>query len=292
MMVTTKSSAIISKTGWYILLIIIAMIFVLPLLFMVVSSLKPEMQLLADTSSLRAFLPVGNLSFDNFLAAFKRAPIPLFLFNSILVTLVTVVLGMLLNSMAAFSFTFLQWKGRNIIMAIIVATFIVPFETIAVPLLLLVNKLPWISAQGLVIGWMNSYHVQIIPFLAYSFQVFLFYQFFREIPKDLVEAARIDGANWLQIYTRVVIPVSSPVIATAAILRSLDMWNQYLWPLMVVQSEKFRPVMIGLQYFFQLDIAWAEIMAYLSIITVPIIIFYLGMQKTFIESIASTGIKG
>jgi len=289
---TTKDSKIGNKLGWYILLIIIAMIFVLPLLFMVVSSLKPEMQLLMDTSSIRAFLPVGSLSFDNFAAAFQRAPISLFLFNSILVTFVTVILGMILNSMAAFSFTFLQWKGRNIVMAIIIATFIIPFETIAVPLLLLVNKLPWISSEGFVIGWMNSYHVQIIPFLAYSFQVFLFYQFFREIPKELIEAARIDGANWIQVYARVVLPVSSPVIATAAILRSLDMWNQYLWPLMVVQSERYRPVMIGLQYFFQLDIAWAEIMAYLSMITVPIIIFYLAMQKTFIESIASTGIKG
>jgi len=289
---TTKDSKIGNKLGWYILLIIIAMIFVLPLLFMVVSSLKPEMQLLMDTSSIRAFLPVGSLRFDNFAAAFQRAPISLFLFNSILVTFVTVILGMILNSMAAFSFTFLQWKGRNIVMAIIIATFIIPFETIAVPLLLLVNKLPWISSEGFVIGWMNSYHVQIIPFLAYSFQVFLFYQFFREIPKELIEAARIDGANWIQVYARVVLPVSSPVIATAAILRSLDMWNQYLWPLMVVQSERYRPVMIGLQYFFQLDIAWAEIMAYLSMITVPIIIFYLAMQKTFIESIASTGIKG
>lgn len=292
MTITTNSSTILNRFGWYFILIIIAMIFVLPLLFMVVSSLKPEMQLLMDTSSVRAFLPIGSLSFDNFAAAFQRAPISLFLFNSILVTFITVVLGMILNSMAAFSFTFLQWKGRNIVMAIIIATFIIPFETIAVPLLLLVNKLPWLSSDGIVIGWMNSYHVQIVPFLAYSFQVFLFYQFFREIPKELIEASRIDGANWMQVYARVVIPVSSPVIATAAILRSLDMWNQYLWPLMVVQSERFRPVMIGLQYFFQLDIAWAEIMAYLSIITVPIIIFYLAMQKTFIESIASTGIKG
>ncbi len=289
---TLKRTVVLNKTGWYALLVIIAMIFVLPLLFMVVSSFKPEMQLLKDTSSLRALLPVGSLSFDNYLAAFKRAPIPLFLMNSIIVTFLTVTIGMFINSMAAFSFTFLHWKGRNIMLAVIIATFIIPFETIAVPLLLLVNKLPWLSSEGFVIGWLNSYHVQIIPFLAFSFQVFLFYQFFREIPDDLVEAARIDGAGWFQIYAKIIIPVSGPVIATASILRSLDMWNQYLWPLMVVQSERFRPVMIGLQYFFQLDIAWAEIMAYLSTITVPIIIFYLAMQKTFIESIASTGIKG
>ena len=82
------------------------------------------------------------------------------------------------------------------------------------------------------------------------------------------------------------------MIATATILRSLDMWNQYMWPLLVVQSERYRPVMVGLQYFFQLDIAWGEIMAYLTTITVPIIILYLCLQRTFIESIASTGVKG
>ena len=285
-------NAILNRTGKYALLVLIALVFVLPLVFMVVSSFKPELQLLRDTSSFRAFLPVGELSFQNYVDAFDRAPIPRFLFNSILVTLVTVLLGMFINSMAAFSFTFLKWRGQNAILAVIIATFIIPFESIAIPLLLLVNKLPSITSEGFVIGWLNSYHVQIIPFLAYSFQIFLFYQFFREIPRVLVEASRIDGARWFQIYARIVIPISGPVIATAAILRSLDMWNQYLWPLIVVQSEKFRPVMIGLQYFFQLDIAWAEIMAYLSTITIPIIICYLVIQRTFIESIASTGIKG
>lgn len=281
-----------NRTGSYLLLILVAMVFVLPLLFMVVSSLKPEMQLLQDTSSIRAFIPVGDISLNNYFDAFERAPIFLFLFNSILVTVVTVVLGMIINSLAAFSFTFLHWKGKGIILSVIIATYIIPFETIAIPLFLLVNKLPWISSEGFVIGWLNTYHVQIIPFLAYSFQIFLFVQFFKEIPNDLVEAARIDGAGWWMIYGKIIIPVSGPVIATAAILRSLDMWNQYLWPLIVVQSEKFRPVMIGLQYFFQLDIVWSEIMAYLSMITVPIVIFYLILQRTFIESIASTGIKG
>lgn len=271
---------------------IVAAIFILPILFMVMSSLKPELQLFRDTESLRAFLPVGDISIANYTAAFIRAPILLFLFNSLFVTASTVFLGLVVNSLAGFSFHFLRWKGKTIILSIVIALFIIPFETIAIPLLLLVNELPYISFDGLTTGWLNTYHVQIIPWVAFPFQIFLFYQFFREIPRDLIEAARIDGAGWLQIYLRVVIPVSGPVIATAAVLRSLEMWNQYLWPIITIQSERYRPVLVGLQYFFQLDIAWAEVMAYLTIITIPVLVFYFSLQRVFIESIASTGIKG
>lgn len=273
----------------YLVLTIISLVFVMPLVFMVVSSLKPDLQLLRDTSSLKAFIPYGEISLNNYLEAFHRVPIIRFLFNSMLITSTTVILGIGINSMAAFSFVFLRWKGRNLILSIIIATYIVPFESIAIPLLLLVNKLPRLGGST---GWLNSYHVQIIPLLAYSFQIFLFHQFFKEIPADLVEASVIDGAGWFKIYRTIILPLSGPVIATAAILRSLDMWNQYMWPLLVVQSERYRPVMVGLQYFFQLDIAWGEIMAYLTTITVPIIILYLCLQRAFIESIASTGVKG
>jgi len=293
MIVESKFREYRTKFLLYVVLVMFAAIFVLPLIFMIMSSLKPNLQMLRDTASLRAFIPVGDISLSNYVGAFNTAPILLFMFNSILITVVTVLVGLVVNSLAAFSFHFLRWRGRHLILSIIIATFIVPFETIAVPLLLLVNKLPWIGPEGFTQGWLNSYHVQIIPLLAWPFQIFLFYQFFREIPNDLVEAAHIDGAGWFKIYCQVVIPVSGPVIATASILRSLDMWNQYMWPMMVVQSERFRPVLIGLQYFFQLGfVDWSEIMAYLSVVTLPIIIFYLLMQRAFIESIASTGIKG
>ena len=109
---------------------------------------------------------------------------------------------------------------------------------------------------------------------------------------ELLEAAKIDGASWWQIYRRVIVPISGPVFATAAILTVLPMWNQYLWPLMVVQSEEIRPVMVGLQYYFQLSIAWGEVMAFLSIITIPVLIIFLALQRTYIESIAESGIKG
>ncbi|WP_073330674.1 carbohydrate ABC transporter permease [Wenxinia saemankumensis] len=276
----------------YLVLILVAAIFVLPLLFMVMSSFKPDAQLLNDTSSLRAFLPVGDLTLENYREAFDRAPVRLFVLNSVLVTGVTVLLALIVCSLAAFAFVYMNWRGRDVVLSIILATLIVPFETIAIPLLLIVSKLPWIGLDGIETTWLNTYRVQIIPWIADGLTVFLFVQYFKDLPGELIEAARVEGASWVQIYWRVVMPLAGPVIATAAILKFLLMYNQYLWPLIVVQQEQYRPVMVGLQYFFQLDTAWGEIMAYLTMITVPVLAFYLVLQRAFIASIASQGVKG
>ena len=286
----TRKSLIIALR--YLLLILISAIFIFPILFMVVSSLKPDMQLLRDSGSLRAFLPTGDISLNNYADAFKRVPMVQFAFNSIFTTTVTVLASVVLNSMAAFSFAFLRWRGKALILTLIIATFIVPFEVVAIPMLLIVNGLPWLGPAGIEIGWLNSYHVQIIPFMADSLGIFLFYQYFRDLPEELIEAARIDGAGAWQIYTRIIMPIAGPILATVAILKFLGMWNAYLWPLMVIRSEELRPIMVGLQYFFQLDTAWGEIMAYLSVVTIPVLLFYLALQRAFIESIAATGIKG
>lgn len=277
----------------YLVLVLVAMVVLFPLIFMIVSSLKPDQQLLSDTGSLRAFLPAGDISLNNYYEAFERAPIGKFVLNSVIVTVVTVSLSLLLCSLAAFSFTYLDWAGRGFLLSVVLATLIIPFETIAIPLLLLVSKLPWIGVEGIEYGWLNSYRVQIIPWIADALTIILFVQYFKDLPKELIEAARVEGATWWQIYRRVVMPLSGPVIATAAILKTLKMYNeQYLWPLISVQSEDYRPIMIGLQYFFQLNIAWGEVMAYLSLITVPVLVFYLVLQRAFIASIASTGVKG
>jgi multiple sugar transport system permease protein len=276
----------------YLVLCLIALIFVFPLVFMINSSFKPDSQLLADTSSLRAFLPVGDISLNNYFGAFRRAPVGLFVLNSVLVTGVTVLLSLLICSLAAFSFAFLRWKGRDVLLSIVIATLIIPFETIAIPLLLLVSKLPWIGLDGLHWGWLNTYRVQIIPWIADGLTIFLFVQYFKGLPGELIEASRVEGANWWQVYYRVVMPLSGPVLATAAILKFLIMYNQYLWPLIVVQQESYRPVMVGLGYFFQLNVAWGQVMAYLTLITVPVLVFYLLLQRAFIASIASTGVKG
>lgn len=276
----------------YAVLVLIALIFIFPLVFMVVSSLKPDQQLLNDTGSFAAFLPVGDISLDNYSDAFKRAPVGLFIFNSVLVTGVTVLLSLAVCSIAAFAFVFINWRGRELVLTAILATLIVPFETIAIPLLLIASKLPWVGFDGVTFGWLNSYQVQIVPFIADGLTIFLFVQYFKDLPGELIEAARVEGATWWQVYRRIVMPLAGPVLATAAILKFLVMYNQYLWPLMVVQEEGYRPVMVGLQYFFQLNRAWGEIMAYLSMITVPVLAFYLFLQRAFIASIASTGVKG
>jgi multiple sugar transport system permease protein len=292
MAITSPDNRGLRLTVRYLVLVLIALIFCFPLVFMIVSSFKPDLQLLQDSGNIRAFLPVGDLSTDNYFAAFQRAPIGLFIFNSVLVTAVTVILSLFLCSTAGFAFTFMEWRGRKLAFSIILATLIVPFETIAIPLLLLASKLPWIGFDGLTYGWLNSYQVQIVPFIADGLTIYLFAQYFKDLPGELIEAARVEGASWWQIYAKIVMPLSGPVLATAAILKFLAMYNQYLWPLMVVQEEGYRPVMVGLQYFFQQNIAWGEVMAYLSLITIPVLAFYLYLQKAFIASIASTGVKG
>lgn len=282
-------------------MIFLAIIFAFPIVFMIVSSLKPSLQILRDSSSLMAFLPVGDISIDNYFKAFQRAPIGLFVYNSLMVTLITLGLGLLVNSMAGFALACLRWKGQQVVLSVIIATLILPFETIAIPLLMVVSRLPWFGPNGLTFGWLNSYQVQIIPFVVDAFSIFLFVQFFKSLPYELIEAARIDGAGWFRIYAQVILPISGPVFATAAILRGLFMWNQYLWPSMVIQSTQYRPVMVGLGYFWQLTssntagegiLPWGELMAYLTIITIPVIILFLALQRAFVESIATTGIKG
>ncbi len=277
----------------YAVLTLVAMIFIFPLVFMAVSSLKPDQQLLSDTNSLRAFLPVGDVSFANYTDAFQRAPIGVFVVNSVMITGVTVIFTLFVCSLAAFSFVFLNWKGRDVIFGVLLATLIIPYETIFIPLLLMVAQLPWIGAEGIEFGWLNTYRVQIIPFIADGLSIFLFVQYFKDLPRELIEASRVEGASWWMIYRKVVMPLSGPVIATAAILKFLFMYNQYLWPLMVVQAEEIRPVMVGLGYFTdQLNVPWGEVMAYLTIITLPVLAFYLSLQRVFIASVASTGVKG
>ncbi|WP_328995523.1 carbohydrate ABC transporter permease [Kribbella sp. NBC_01245] len=275
---------------------LLVVVFAFPIVFMVISSLKPDAQIFADLSSLKAILPVGDVSLDNYRGVFERVPAARFLVNSVLISAVTVVLGLVINSMAAFALSRMRWPGRRVVLAAIIATLIVPFETFALPLVWWVNKLPWLEMHGfqlqLTEGWLDTYHVQVLPFLANAFSIYLFYQYFTSIPVELDEAARMDGAGWFGIYRRVVMPLSGPAIATVAILTFLPAWNSYLWPLMVVQSEELRPVMVGIQYFFQLNVSWGQIMAYSSMITVPVLVLFVAFQRAFIGSIAAAGVKG
>ena len=276
------------------------LLFSLPLLFMISSSFKDPQTIFADVKSWRAFFPVGDVSFDQFLGVFDRLPLGLFLFNSIFISAVVVVLGLFVNSLAGFAIARLKFKGQNVILVALIATLVIPFETIAMPLLVLVNSLPMISFENgsleFSTGWLNTYLVQIAPFIAWGFSIFLFVQYFKTIPKELDEAALIDGASFFTIYWRIIVPLAGPAFATSAILSFLAIWNAYLWPVMVVQTEALRTVQVGLDYFWastsEEGTQWGEIMAYSTLITVPIIIVFVIFQRSFVASVASSGVKG
>jgi multiple sugar transport system permease protein len=275
---------------------LLGVVFAAPLLFMFASSFKRDDAIFANLTSWSAFIPDAGWSLANYAAIFERSNLPLFLLNSTIIAAFVVAGGVLVNSMLAFSLSRMRWRGRRAIVAVIVALMIIPFEVIAIPLLSLVARLPWPGVeQGALtwhVGWFNSLHVQIIPFLANAFCVFLFYQFFRDIPRELDEAAKMDGAGPWTLFFRIILPNSRPVIATAAIVLFIAAWNQYLWPIMVVQGEAARPVQPGIQQFFGRSNSWGQIMAYASVVTLPVLAVFLVFQRQFVASVAGAGIKG
>ncbi|HMT20130.1 MAG TPA: carbohydrate ABC transporter permease [Promineifilum sp.] len=296
--VTTGKSATRRRLGLalrYVPLLILLFIFVFPLVFMIVSSFKgSNQQIFGDLRSIRAFLPVGELTTANYERVFTDSNFVRYMFNSIFLAVTTIVLVMFVNSLAAYALSRLKWTGQKLILSIIIATLIIPGQATIMPLLLLVSRLPSLSFEGglhLTQGWLDTYYVLIIPFIVSAFSVFLFYQFFSEIPKDLDEAALVDGASRFQIFYRIIVPISTPVFASVAILTFIGAWNMFLWAIMTIQSDELRPVMVGLLFFFQRDTQWGEIMAYTTMIPLPVLIFFFIFQSAFVKSIATSGIK-
>lgn len=281
----------------YFGLITMACLAVFPIIFMIVSSFKgDDQQIFADLGTIRAFLPVGDLTLENYAGVMNRVPAIQFMLNSIIVTVSIVGIGLVVNSMVGFAIARMNFRGAGVVLSLILATLMVPFETIAVPLVYWVSKLPtltWVE-DGFLLkqGMLNTYQVQILPFIANALGIFLFVQHFKTIPKEFDEAARMDGAGWWTIYRRIIVPLSGPTFATVAIITMLPAWNSYLWPLMVVQRENLRPVSVGMQYFFQLNPDWGEIMAYATMITLPVLIIFVIFQRSFVASLASSGVKG
>ena len=273
----------------YSIMIGLAMFFLFPIVFMVVSSFKPEKVIFDDLKTITwAFIP-HEVTFENFTSVFRRVPFGRFMFNSTFIVLATVSAGLVVNSMIAFALARLRWKGKTVVLSLVIALSIVPLDAIVVPLLVLVNEFPWIDGS---IGWLDTLHVQIIPFIADAFSIFLFYQFFIGIPRDFDEAATIDGGSPFAVYRRIVVPLSRPVFATVAILQALFLWSSYLWPLMATRGEASRPLTVGITSFYGQDVKWAQILAFASMITIPVLILFLLFQKWFVQSVAATGLKG
>lgn len=282
---------LLAKLGQYALHAVLCAFFLFPLLFMFVSAFKSdEAQLLRDMNSLAAFLPQGQLSLDNFRDVFTGSNFVRAFFNSLFTVSLTVVLGILVNSMLAYALARFRFAGRQLLLSIVVALIIIPFEAIAVPLLLLANQLPWFSGE---LGWLDSYRVQIIPFIANAFSVYLFYQFFIALPKDLEEAALMDGAGRLRIYWSIVLPLSKPVIATVAVLQFLARWGDLLWPIMVVRGDTYATLPLAMQTFFgQFPRQWGDVMAFAAMATLPTLLVFLIFQRWFVRSAISSGVKG
>ncbi|KAF3999156.1 carbohydrate ABC transporter permease [Glaciimonas immobilis] len=275
----------------YGMLTMLAIFFFIPLLFMFVSALKTdETQLLSDMSGILAFVPYGKISLDNFRDVLARTDYLHAFINTLMIVSSTVVMGVLVNSMLAYALARFRFFGREFLLALVVALIIIPFEAIAVPLLLLVNNLPWFGGAD---GWLDSYQVQIIPFIAHAFSIYLFYQFFIALPKDLEEAALMDGAGRFRIYWSIVLPLSKPVIATVAILQFLARWGDLLWPVMVVRGDKFATLPLAMQTFFgQFPRHWGDVMAFAVMATLPTLLVFIVFQRWFVQSTISSGIKG
>jgi multiple sugar transport system permease protein len=258
-----------------------------PLFLMFATSLKAdENQILRDLGNSNAFwVNPWEMSLENFRQVLSNTTFPVlrYLLNSTIIVVSIVVVGIFVNSLAAFALARMRFKGRGVAVMLVVALIIIPMESLAIPLLLMMAQ----------VGWVDSYRAQIVPFIAHPFSIFLFYQFFAAIPKDLDEAAYVAGASKLRTYWSVIMPLSLPTIATVAILQSLEYWNAFLWPLMVTRSSEARPVSLALaQYFGTPPPIWGDVMAFSVIMSLPILIVYFAFQRWFIQSTIGSGIKG
>ena len=264
---------------------ILAIGIIAPLMMAVTISLNPnEQRILVEMGTWRAFVPTV-ISAQNYIEVWTDPvhPFPRYLFNTTLITLTTLVLSVLFNSMAAFVLAQGNIGGRKALIALILATLVVPSESLVLPQLMLAS---WA-------GIIDSYEVQILPGVANAMAIFLFYQFFTRLPKDLIEAARVDGFSFFQIYRHIAMPLSKPVISAIAVLQFLEIWNSYLWPVMVTRGPEFRPLSVAMSAYFGTNQAsWGNIMAFAVSMAIPVILFFLLLQKQFIASVVSSGVKG
>lgn len=273
---------ILARIALYFVLTCITLIFLIPVGMMASGSFKPDNQVLLEAGRLSTFFPT-ELQLTNYHDVFTRVPFGRYMFNSIFITTTIVLCGLVVNSLAGYAFSRLQWQGRDWLLVGVIALIIIPLEAIAVPLFYEVT----------ILGWRNTYLVQIVPFIANAFSVYLFYTFFLGLPRELEEAARIDGAKPLRIFTSIVAPNAKPVFAAVAILTFLMQWGSFLWPLMVTHSENVRPLPLGLAAFYTLPpLQWGDIFAFGVMMVLPVLLVFIIFQRWFVQGVATTGMKG
>ena len=269
-------------------LIVLSLSFAAPLLWMVATSLKPPAQAMRTPPTLLPEPASETLRFaaENYGAVWNDPVIdfPLFLRNSLVVALLNVV-GMTLSSaIAAYGFSRIPWRGRGAVFALLLATLMVPFPVLMAPLYIIFSEL----------GWIGSLKPLWVPaFFANAFNVFLLRQFFLTIPKEIDEAARIDGCGHWRIFWMMILPLSKPALAVVALLHFTYTWNDFIQPLIFTTHRDQFTLALGLQlYQSQAGFTpWAKLMAASTMVIAPVLVLFLVAQRSFVQGIASEGLK-
>jgi multiple sugar transport system permease protein len=262
-----------------IVLIVGAMFFLSPLYWMVVTAFKETLELSTFPPTL---LPTV-WRWQNFLDALNQIPFWKYLWNTVIITVFSTLGAVCSNTLIAYGFSRINWIGRDVVFSIVVATIFIPFPATLLPLFIVFAKLHWI----------NTFLPLIVPtFFGNSFYIFLLRQFMSQIPLEISEAARVDGANEWQIFWRLILPLSRPAIAVVALFSAIAAWNNFLGPLIYLQNDDLYPLSIGLQSFRSLhDVQWNLLMAASTLVVLPVILVFLFFQRAFIEGITVGSIR-
>lgn len=272
----------LTKFLFYFGNIVIGIIFVSPLIWMISASLKPESEIFANMNSIITFFPV-QASLDNYFEVFRRINMLNVFKNTILYIVLILIFDLILNSICGYALAKFEFKGRKLMLSLVVALMVMPMEAILLPLYIEMAQL----------GWVNTLQALVVPFIAKCFSIYMFYNFFGDVPDELLEAASIDGCNPMKTFFVIVMPISKTVYATVFILDFVAHWNDFMWPFLVMTGEDKRTIQLAVQSFFSSSpVHYSAIMAALCVSAIPMIIIFIFMQKYYVEGIASTGIKG
>jgi multiple sugar transport system permease protein len=277
----TASGGRTSSSIWsYVFLVGGLVLMVGPFLWMLLGSIKPETDFLRNPPT---FLPSAPTT-GNYDRLFDQLDFPRFFFNSAVIALAVTVGTLVFCPMLGYALAKLRWRGKRVVMAVVLATLMVPAGITLIPNFILMSNL----------GLVNSYPGLILPFLAGPFGVFLMRQFMLGIPNELLEAARMDGANEFRVFWSVVMPLATPILATLGILTFLGSWNNFLYPLVMAQEPEMYTLPVALATFatgqYQAD--HGMLMAGSVILVVPVLIVFVLFQRWITEGIATTGLKG
>jgi ABC-type glycerol-3-phosphate transport system permease component len=267
---------------WLVLALLwsVAILFLIPLLWMLSSSLKPTYQIFETPPR---WIP-NPPRWENYTEALTTLPFALYIRNTAVITLLTIIGHLISCTLIAYAFARLRAPGRDALFVVMLATMMLPYPVTMTPLYVIFNRL----------GWINTILPLTAPaFFGSAFYVFLMRQFFMTIPRDFEDAARIDGANTLQIIGRIMAPMAMPALATVTIFTFQATWNDFLAPLIYLQRPELYTVTLGLQFFRSTYTTnWAYLMAASLVTTLPVIVVFFAAQRYFIEGITLSGVKG